>query len=321
MLIASVLGSWIVLQPETSHAAESSATDSVNLRAGPGTSYRVILVIPAGASLKITGSYSKGFYPIRYRGTKGWVHADYLTMPRPLGPARTTEAVKLRAGSSTRHAVILTIPADASLRITGSMSRSFYPVRYQGIKGWVHADFLELGAKGNDTGRPPAVSRPRVLGLAHTMDEINLRSGPGTQYGVILVIPDGASLKITGSYSRGYYPVRYQGTKGWASGDYLGLGAARNDSWTTDEITDLIWEAATFYGQSYTDMLRVAKCESNLDPNNVTPPHSASGLFQFLPGTWRTTPYADRSVFDPEANAYAAAWMWSVGRRSEWTCQ
>jgi hypothetical protein len=51
-----------------------------------------------------------------------------------------------------------------------------------------------------------------------------------------------------------------------------------------------------FFGEDGGDMLRVAECESNLDPKNVTPPHSASGLFQFLPSTWKTTPYADRSV-------------------------
>ena len=80
-------------------------------------------------------------------------------------------------------------------------------------------------------------------------------------------------------------------------------------------------EAAAYYGQNGDAMLRVARCESNLDPYNVTPPYEASGLFQFLPGTWATTPYADENIFDPEINAYAAAWMWSVGRRNEWVCQ
>jgi hypothetical protein len=40
-----------------------------------------------------------------------------------------------------------------------------------------------------------------------------------------------------------------------------------------------------------------------------------------MPGTWATTPYADQDIFDATANANAAAWMWSVGRRNEWTCQ
>ena len=75
------------------------------------------------------------------------------------------------------------------------------------------------------------------------------------------------------------------------------------------------------HSHSRDDMLRVATCESGLDPSNYTPPYGASGLFQFLPGTWATTPYAGYDIFDPWANANAAGWMWSVGRRGEWVCQ
>ena len=57
------------------------------------------------------------------------------------------------------------------------------------------------------------------------------------------------------------------------------------------------------------------------DPNAVNPYSQASGLFQFIPGTWATTPYANDNIFDPVANANAAGWMWSVGRRNEWVCQ
>jgi uncharacterized protein YraI len=323
LIVTTVAGS-VGAKPGTTWAAATRTTDSVNLRSGPGTKYRVIRVIPAGDSLKITGSYSHGFYPVRYDGAKGWVSEDYLVMPRPIGSARATDSVNLRAGPSTRQAILLTIPSGAGLKITGSLSKGFYPVRYQGIKGWVYADYLAPGKRGSGSSTTPsssAVSRPRMLGLAHTMDSLNLRTGPGTNYGVILTIPDNGSLTITGSYRNGYYPVRYQGTKGWVSGDYLALGGPKNDTWTHDELVELVFDAAVFFGEDGSDMLRVAECESNLDPKNVTPPHSASGLFQFLPGTWKTTPYADRSVFDPEANAYAAAWMWSVGRRSEWVCQ
>ena len=31
--------------------------------------------------------------------------------------------------------------------------------------------------------------------------------------------------------------------------------------------------------------------------------------------------FADRDIFDPVANANAAAWMWQQGRRNEWACQ
>lgn len=86
-------------------------------------------------------------------------------------------------------------------------------------------------------------------------------------------------------------------------------------------IIDIIVEAANYYGQSPDDMIAVARCESELDPSNYNDYSGASGLFQFLPSTWASTPYADQDIFDPWANAYAASWMWSVGRQNEWVCQ
>ncbi len=88
----------------------------------------------------------------------------------------------------------------------------------------------------------------------------------------------------------------------------------------TSSIVNIITAAALRYGQSPEAMLAVAQCESGLNPYAVNPISGAAGLFQFLPSTWQTTPYAAASVFDAEANANAAAWMWSVGRRHEWVC-
>ena len=67
-------------------------------------------------------------------------------------------------------------------------------------------------------------------------------------------------------------------------------------------------------------MLRVAACESNLDASAVNEAGGSYGLFQFLPSTWASTPYAAEVIFDPVASATAAALMWSVGRRGEWVC-
>ena len=58
-----------------------------------------------------------------------------------------------------------------------------------------------------------------------------------------------------------------------------------------------------------------------LDLHHVTLVGNDSGLFQFNPNTWLTTPYANEDIFDPRASALAAGWMWSVGRRNEWVCQ
>jgi hypothetical protein len=87
------------------------------------------------------------------------------------------------------------------------------------------------------------------------------------------------------------------------------------------EILNFISKAAKKYGQSENAMVRVARCESVLDPCAVNPSGPYYGLFQFLKSTWKTTPYGDRDIFDPEAQSLATAWMWKQGRKNEWAGQ
>jgi soluble lytic murein transglycosylase-like protein len=67
--------------------------------------------------------------------------------------------------------------------------------------------------------------------------------------------------------------------------------------------------------------LRVAGCESGYNPNAVNPSSGASGLFQFLPSTWSSSPYAGQSPFDPVANSHAAAWLYSRSGPAAWECK
>jgi hypothetical protein len=67
--------------------------------------------------------------------------------------------------------------------------------------------------------------------------------------------------------------------------------------------------------------IQIAFCESTDNPNAVNASSDAQGLFQFLPSTWRGTPYAASSPFDPIANAQAAAWLLQKYGPSQWECQ
>ncbi len=179
----------------------------------------------------------------------------------------------------------------------------------------------------------PAMATSSAAAVAGTGGRgLRLRSGAGLRYTIQLVMPEGAAVAVLGQarHADGYswYPVAYGGRIGWAAGAYLAFGgvAAPASGGGSGSITDIIVAAANRYGQSPEAMLAVARCESNLNPRAVNPisigaaGNNASGLFQFLPSTWRTTPYASHDIFDPWASANAAGWMWSVGRRGEWVC-
>lgn len=328
---------------------------ALNLRSGPSTGNSVITVMPDGAAVSLTGQSSGGFLSVVYNGTSGWAHGDYLSTggsaPAPSQPSApsnpgvgdtvvgtmvTTDSLNMRSGPSTSNGIITTIPRGVTVELMGSASGPWYPIRYAGNKGWSHGDWLSSGS----AAPAPAPSQPApapapgptpigdtVVGTMYVSTGLNLRSGPGTSNGVLVVMPAGATVSVMGDAVNGWYPLTFHGTKGWASGEYLQASAPNlptppsGSAYTRDEIIQIIYAAADKYGQPRADMLRVAQCESVLDPNSVNPYSGASGLFQFMPSTFAITPFAGQDIFDPVVNANAAGWMWQNGMRNHWVCQ
>jgi hypothetical protein len=88
------------------------------------------------------------------------------------------------------------------------------------------------------------------------------------------------------------------------------------------DVLEAIRLAAIAYGVDYGQMYNIADCETGGSFNRYSKNRhsSASGLFQFLAGTFAGTPYGRESIWSPYANALAAGWMMAHGRRGEWVC-
>lgn len=119
-------------------------------------------------------------------------------------------------------------------------------------------------------------------------------------------------------------PARYAGKTAhqWHRVAYLQqrrIRSLKRTLMSSPTVSEAINLAATVYGNGAT-LWRKARCESNLDPN-ARNGSEASGLFQFLPSTWRTTPFGGYSIFSAYANALAAGWMHAHNRGSEWSCR
>jgi hypothetical protein len=155
--------------------------------------------------------------------------------------------------------------------------------------------------------------------------DAELRDAPNRSARIVARLPAGTVVDRVGKRDRRWMPVRYEATSGWVAErliETIGEPETNGRQPTTeDEIIEVIREAARAFGQPEEDLLRVGRCESNLDPRAVNPDGPYFGLFQFLRSTWASTPFADQDIFDPVPNARAAAWMWLQGRRTEWACQ
>ncbi len=189
------------------------ADGPLNLRSGPSTSFSVLALMPTGASLTITGALTSGYYPVNYNGTAGYAAAEFIQITATQ-TATTTANLNLRSGAGTTFAVLLVIPNGASVTITGAAQSGFYPVTYNGTSGFASATYLQIGSGPGPT--PTPVDR-----TAWTTANLNLRAGASTSTSVLLVIPNGAQITVTGALTSGFYPVRYGSTNGFASSTYI----------------------------------------------------------------------------------------------------
>lgn len=98
------------------------------------------------------------------------------------------------------------------------------------------------------------------------------------------------------------------------------LASRVSEGWYAESV-QAVRMAAVAYGQSEDVLLRKARCESGMWPYADNPSSDATGLFQFMPGTFRGTPFGRFSIWNPYAQALAAGWMHARGRGSAWECR
>ncbi len=334
----------------TGTATVNAGGSRLNMRSGPGTQYPVVVSIPDGTVVDVTGAAQNGFLPVRYQGVSGWSSADFLvsggTTPTPtatvtptttvtptatatstpgtgvpeipnaaIGKATMNTTVSLRRGPDTTYGTIQTLNNGWKVEIMGDAYNGWTPIRYNAAKGWVPSSALTAGWGWDILDQ-----------MITPVRSIPMMSGPNSGTRVVQV-PPGTLVDITGAAQGTWAPARWAHYSGWMDTSLMyqpedfvepGPGSQRDA-----EMIQIIYQAADKWGQSRADMLRVARCESHLDPNIVNPASGTSGLFQFMPSTFAFTPNgkAGANIFDPWQNADAAGWMWANGMRHHWACQ
>jgi len=278
------------------------------LRAEPSLRSAPLLRLSAGAMLTIYGKPEQGWYRAQHGRLKGYVRSgEVATSPLPsTDDRRTDEAID-------------------EPRVVEKAQRA----RDRGNGGGKkEARKAERKREKKDERKRHRRAQQRETDGVRTSTDLNLRLAPEQSAAVRVVVPRGERVEPTGEQRDGWIELMWEDQRGWVLGRFLSTARPvtvkrdRDDTiWSRNELKAIIFEAADRYGQSREDMLRVARCESDLVPSAINEHGGSYGLFQFKPGTWLGTPYAEYDIFDPRPNAHAAAWMWSVGRRREWVCQ
>ena len=122
-------------------------------------------------------------------------------------------------------------PGKTEGTVTGpgvvSGGNTFYPVTIGGTTGYLAGSYLQ---RITATATPSRTRTPTatVVGstVRYTSDDVNMRTGPGTNYGKVATIPKGTRVNITGTPRRSggidWYPVVVNGVgSGWMAGSFL----------------------------------------------------------------------------------------------------
>ena len=156
------------------------ANAAVNLRTGPGTSYSVLAVVPAGGSVYINeNDNGSGWTHISYGDMMGWVASKYLgnhnqaldAQPTSSGSTVTvnnryvtTAGVNMRQGPSTDYDVITVVPGNAAIFVQ-SYANGWAYASYGSAAGYVSTKYISgLGAgtaantSNNDAGSGIVIS-------------------------------------------------------------------------------------------------------------------------------------------------------------------
>ena len=197
---------------------------TVNLRAGASTKTDKIGSYKRGTWLQITGE-SGNWYKVKGPdGKTGYMSKDYVYISAAakgiVGIVDSNGPLNLRSSASWNGKVIATYPDGVPCILLGQ-SGEWYHVSVDGKAGYFNASYIEKQYMTYSEDVATVVTR--------NGGSLNLRKGPGTQYGVVKTVKNGSYVMVI-QEGNGWWKVSYNGTVGFMDSDFLQDGVVGKTS-------------------------------------------------------------------------------------------
>ncbi len=171
--------------PPVSSEGNFYATERVNVRSGPSTGYGVVGVLEQGDRVTVNAT-NGSWYRINWNNGNAYVSASYLARVGSAVPTEppassgstyyATAKVNVRSGPSTSYSVVGGLTKDQRVTVTGS-SGNWYRISWSNGSAYVSASYLRQASSA-----PSTPSTPSTGTIGKATADVNVRTGPGTNY-------------------------------------------------------------------------------------------------------------------------------------------
>ena len=147
----------------------------------------------------------------------------------------TGDSVNFRSGAGTNYSSIGKLNKGDKIEYLGE-SGSWVKARYSGKIGYVYGSYV---------GEYTSTNTKYV-----TATTLNVRSGAGTNYSIIGSLSKGTKVEVI-STTNGWSKIKYNGSTGYVSSQYLSSSASDNSTSTSTSVSKVISYAKKLLGKPY----------------------------------------------------------------------
>ena len=147
----------------------------------------------------------------------------------------TGDSVNFRSGAGTNYSSIGKLNKGDKIEYLGE-SGSWVKARYSGKTGYVYGSYV---------GEYTSTNTKYV-----TATTLNVRSGAGTNYSIIGSLSKGTKVEVI-STTNGWSKIKYNGSTGYVSSQYLSSSASDNSTSTSTSVSKVISYAKKLLGKPY----------------------------------------------------------------------
>lgn len=218
-----------------------NVSTNLRVRLNPDLNGEVIASLNNGEKVSILGE-NGSWYQISYNNQIAYVSKEYIkTNSSQESSSRSTSgkvvnvssSLRVRSGAGTNYQVIGYLTNGESLNITGE-SGEWYIINYNGKNGYVSKEYVSVTTQNNTSSS--SNNSNNVLNkegiVVNVSTNLRVRSGAGTNYGVLGYLINGNKVTITGE-NGSWYAINYNGKTGYVSKEFINISNNSSNSSNT----------------------------------------------------------------------------------------